>query len=92
MSYWEDRVRAATTAYIERQQEKRAMRAEFAEARRHGLATRHRTKLARLQESRFGAGDHHPLVPGESFIVKGALPEAGPAQFDEDTRAESLGR
>lgn len=45
----DDGIRARIAAAAERREQDRQDRAEFAEARRHGLAKRHQTKLHRMK-------------------------------------------
>ncbi|GAB3838933.1 hypothetical protein [Dactylosporangium cerinum] len=49
------RLAARAAEWQRRREEKLRVRAEFAEARAHGLAARHAVKLARIHASRAGA-------------------------------------
>ncbi len=76
------RLAAQAAAWHRRHEEKARARAEFAEARRHGLAARHATKLARLRTARLLATPHQPPTPASPLPAGGARtnpPWADPA-------------
>src|SRR3954463_3929264 len=59
---WDARLAASAAQCRRRQEEKLRARAEFAEARAHGLAARHAAKLARLHTARALPDTHPPTA------------------------------
>ncbi|MFF5231362.1 hypothetical protein, partial [Dactylosporangium sp. NPDC000521] len=57
------RCAAAAEEFRRRREARSRAKAEFAEARTHGLAARHATKLARLRNARTLTGEHQPHPP-----------------------------
>ncbi len=75
---WLARFAAARAERLRHREERRRAQAEFAEARRHGLAARHATKLARLRVTRATGGVRGPAsCAGGDFAAPGLGREAG---------------
>jgi hypothetical protein len=74
---WEQRLRDAVADTLRRRAEAAAWRAEFAERRRHGLAARHREKLARAK-SGYPNTEETPVNTVYTTATDGEDPDAGP--------------
>ncbi|MET0520823.1 MAG: hypothetical protein ABW156_02445 [Jiangellaceae bacterium] len=68
---WEARLAARMNDHARRQTSRRNERAEFAERRNHGLAARHRNKLARIPNQRQETPVEPTLNPTDIIGAKG---------------------
>ncbi len=86
---WDARFAAARAERQRQRDEKARARAEFAEARRHGLAARHATKLARLRTARLLAATDAAARSGTCAEVRAAAETEARAAIEAPAAAEA---